>query len=151
MFNIYNWYNNKDVMRLEILKGYVFRMYPNVFQKELIEKSFGCSRFIYNYYLNDKQREYKENGKSKTAYDQIKASPDLCIDKPFLKEVDSCILRNSIFNLDNAYQKFYKEHKGYRNKKEIGNIKSAVIKKEEMKEVLKIHMLIISKFKEIKH
>ena len=54
---------------LKILKGYVFRMYPNIFQKELIEKSFGCSRFIYNYYLNDKQREYKENGKSKTAYD----------------------------------------------------------------------------------
>ena len=166
---------------MKILKGYVFRMYPNVFQKELIEKSFGCSRFIYNYYLNDKQREYKEKGKSKSAYEQIKTLPDLCIDKPFLKEVDSCILRNSIFNLDNAYQKFYKERtgypkykrkgihesyktnnikstykgkeynsieidltertiklpklgkvkiKGYRNKKEIGNIKSAVIKKE---------------------
>ena len=166
---------------MKILKGYVFRMYPNVFQKKLIEKSFGCSRFIYNYYLNDKQREYKEKGKSKTAYDQIKALPELCKEKPFLKEVDSCILRNSIFNLDNAYQKFYKEHigypnykrkgihenyktnnikstykrkeynsikidltertiklpklgkvkvRGYRNKKEIGNIKSAVIKKE---------------------
>ena len=166
---------------MKILKGYVFRMYPNIFQKEMIEKSFGCSRFIYNYFLEEKQNEYREKGRSKTAYDQIKTLLVLCKDKPFLKEVDSCTLRNSIFHLDNAYQKFFKEHtgypnykrkgihesyktnnikntykekeyhsieinlkektiklpklgkvkiRGYRNKKEIGTIKSAVIKKE---------------------
>ena len=30
----------------------------------------------------------------------------------WLKEVDSCLLRCSIFNLDNAYQKYFKENKG---------------------------------------
>ena len=30
----------------------------------------------------------------------------------WLKEVDSCLLRCSIFNLDNAYQKYFKENNG---------------------------------------
>ena len=35
----------------KVLKGYTFRLYPSVEQKILIEKSFGCSRYIYNYFL----------------------------------------------------------------------------------------------------
>ncbi len=37
---------------INIIRGYIFRLYPNKEQKILIEKSFGCSRFIYNYFLN---------------------------------------------------------------------------------------------------
>ena len=36
----------------KIIKGYVFRLYPNTDQINLIEKSFGCSRYIYNYFLS---------------------------------------------------------------------------------------------------
>lgn len=32
-------------------KTYKFRLYPDKLQKELLNKSFGCTRFIYNYYL----------------------------------------------------------------------------------------------------
>ncbi len=53
---------------MKILKGYVFRMYSTEEQEELINKTFGCSRFIYNYFLDDKIKEYKEIGKSKSAY-----------------------------------------------------------------------------------
>ena len=35
---------------MKILKGYVFRMYPTEEQEELINKTIGCSRFIYNYF-----------------------------------------------------------------------------------------------------
>ena len=42
----------------KIIRGYVFRLYPTMEQKILIEKSFGCYRYIYNYFLN------KTNGKS---------------------------------------------------------------------------------------
>ena len=45
-----------DMMQ-KVLKGYTFRLYPNLEQKILIEKSFGCSRYIYNYFLD------KTNGK----------------------------------------------------------------------------------------
>ena len=84
---------------MKILKGYVFRMYPDEKQEELINKTFGCSRFIYNYFLDDKIKEHKEIGKSKSAYDQIKLIPILSKEKEWLKEVDSCALRTSLFNL----------------------------------------------------
>ena len=42
-------------------KSFKFRLYPNKLQLELINKSFGCSRFIYNYYLsNIKNNGYKD-------------------------------------------------------------------------------------------
>ena len=92
---------------MQILKGYVFRMYPTENQEELINKTIGCSRFIYNHFLGDKIKEYKKTGKSKTAYDQIKLIPSLSKEKPWLKEVDSCALRNSLFNLEDAYKRFF--------------------------------------------
>ena len=91
---------------MKILKGYVFRMYPTKEQEALINKTIGCSRFIYNHFLDDKIKEYKETGKSKSAYDQIKLIPPLSKEYPFLKEVDSCALRNSLFNLEDAYKRF---------------------------------------------
>ena len=41
-------------------KAYKFRIYPNKEQEILIQKTFGCSRFIYNYYLAKKIEMYKE-------------------------------------------------------------------------------------------
>ena len=57
---------------------------------------------IYNYVLNNKIKEYKIAGKSKTPYDQIRLIPSLSKEYQFLKEVDSCALRTSIFNLEDA-------------------------------------------------
>ena len=45
---------------MQVLKGYVFRMYPTKEQQELINKTIGCSRFIYNHFLDDKIKEYKK-------------------------------------------------------------------------------------------
>ena len=41
-------------------KSFKFRLYPNELQLELINKSFGCSRFIYNHYLDYKDKIYQE-------------------------------------------------------------------------------------------
>ncbi len=57
---------------MQILRGYVSRLYPSRKQKELIDKTIGSSKFIYNYFLEDKIKEYKETDKSKSAYDQGK-------------------------------------------------------------------------------
>ena len=35
-----------------INNAYKFRLYPNINQKELISKTLGCNKFIYNYFLN---------------------------------------------------------------------------------------------------
>ncbi|WP_313126970.1 helix-turn-helix domain-containing protein, partial [Clostridioides difficile] len=35
-------------------KAYKFRMYPNKKQQELINKTFGCCRFVYNKFFKEK-------------------------------------------------------------------------------------------------
>ena len=94
-------------------KAYKFRLYPNQKQKELINKTFGSTRLVYNYYLDKKIKEYETNNKSLSIYECIKDLKNLYIDYPFLKEVDSMTLRCSLFDLDNAYNKFFKGKTGY--------------------------------------
>ena len=96
-----------------INKAYKFRLYSNKNQKELINKTFGCTRLVYNYYLDKKIKEYENNKNSLSCYECINDLKNLYIEYPFLKEVDSMSLRSSLFNLDNAYNKFFKEKSGY--------------------------------------
>ncbi len=92
-----------------MLKAYVFRMYPNEKQKQIINQTIGNSRFIYNYFLDEKIKEYKETGKSKSAYEQIKCIPYLTTQYPWLKECDSCALRNFLTEMvtQNSKRKTY--------------------------------------------
>ena len=89
-------------------KAYKFRLYPNDNQKELIHKTFGCTRFVYNHFLN----KCKENRYIKS-YDMCKELKCLLEEYPFLKEIDSCSLRNSIFNLEDSYKNFFNKRSGY--------------------------------------
>ena len=89
-------------------KTYKFRMYLIDSQKILVHKTFGCTRFVYNHFLN----KCKENGYQK-AYDMCKELKELVVEYPFLKEVDSCSLRNSIFNLEDSYKNFFSKRSGY--------------------------------------
>ena len=98
---------------MKINKAYKFRLYPSNEQKILINKTFGCTRLVYNYYLNKKQELYKNEKKNLSSYDCIKDLKNLYIEYPFLKEVDSMSLRCALFDLDNSYQKFFKDKKGY--------------------------------------
>ena len=44
-----------------ITKSYRYRIYPNKKQEKLIQKTFGCTRFVYNYFLNLRIEKYKNN------------------------------------------------------------------------------------------
>lgn len=88
-------------------KSYRFRMYPTTSQIELIHKTFGCTRLVYNYYLEKK----KEGNLS--CFDMIKDLKNLQAEYPYLKEVDSCSLRCSLFNLDDAFKRYYKKQGSY--------------------------------------
>ena len=43
-------------------KAYKFRLYPNFEQRILFEKTFGCSRFIWNQMLADRKAHYEKTG-----------------------------------------------------------------------------------------
>lgn len=94
-------------------KAFKYRIFPNKQQQELIQKTFGCVRFVYNYYLN-KRKEMYENDKTTFTYNMCsKDLTSLKKDLEWLKEVDSVGLQSSLKDLDYAYQKFFKEHTGY--------------------------------------
>ena len=89
--------------------AYKFRMYPNDKQKELINKSFGCGRLIYNHYL----AKIKEEGYT-NCYTNIKDyTSKLKYDYPFLQEIDSIIIRKEIFNLEDNLKRYYNNGFGY--------------------------------------
>lgn len=94
---------------MKVLKGYVFRLYPNVEQKILINKTIGSARFIYNIFLRDRIDAYNNTKKGKSAYDQNIMIPSLLVKYPFLKEVDSYSLRNASRDLECAYDHFFKQ------------------------------------------
>jgi len=118
----FGWYNvstQKEMVTIFLNKAYKFRLYPTKEQEILINKTFGCTRLVYNYYLNMKQELYKQNKKTISCYETIKDLKNLSNEKQFLKEIDSIALRTTLFDLDNAYQKFFKvkkEYPKYKNK-----------------------------------
>lgn len=94
-------------------KAYKYRIYPNKKQKEIIAKTFGCCRFVYNKYLAKRIELYEKN---KESFSYVQCANDmkkLKTELGWLKEVDSTTLQSSLKDLDFAYQKFFKEHSGY--------------------------------------
>lgn len=106
-----------------INKAYKFKLYPNEEQKVLINKTLGCNRLVYNYYLNKKKELYEISKESISYFECNKDIPNLEIEYPFLKEVDSMSFRCSLKDLDNAYKKFFKEKNGYPKFKKRNNKK----------------------------
>lgn len=96
---------------MEQMKAYKIRIYPSEIQKELIEKSFGCTRFVYNNMLALQIKTYKEEGKSYSKNELVKMIPSLKKEYIWLKEVDSTSLQASIYDLDSAYKNFFREIK----------------------------------------
>ncbi len=92
-------------------KSYKFRIYPNESQKLQLLKTFGCCRFIYNYYLNKRIELYK-NDKQTMNYNACSANlTNLKNELTWLKEVDKFALQNSLKDLDRAFQNFFREIK----------------------------------------
>lgn len=88
---------------------YRYRIYPNKNQKELIEKTFGCCRYVYNYFLHLRIEERKKGKPYLTFYDTVKLLTPLKNENIWLKEPDKDALQKSLQDLDNAYKKFFRE------------------------------------------
>ena len=97
-----------------MLKAYKYRIYPNTEQKIQIAKTFGCCRFVYNCTLAYRKEKYEKEKKSVSRTDcNNYCNRELKKENEWLREVDKFALTNAIYNMDSAYQKFFKEHAGY--------------------------------------
>ena len=144
---------------MKIYKAYKFRIYPNKEQQELINKTLGCTRFVYNTMLYEKEKLYKENKITKSKKECIKELPFLKQTYPWLMEVDSMALANTIFDLENAFKNFYrtKNYPKYKDKYSKNSYRTNYIKnnyKDKIYENIKLDMInktiTLPKLKDIK-
>ncbi len=142
-----------DIMNM--YKSYQFRLYPTDQQIIQIQKTFGCTRLVYNHYLEKRKKD------NLTCFDMIKDLPNLYQECPFLKEVDSCSLRCSLFDLDDAFKRYfnhqnncpkfkgkYSSKRSYRTNYITSTYKEK--KYENIKVDLKRKVITLPKLKEVK-
>lgn len=98
-----------------MIKNYKFRLYPNKTQQIQLNQCMGCVRFIYNWALDIKIKNYEEQKEIEVKEDRSyismgeisKRIPDLKKEYPFLKEAVSTSLIHSLKNLDLAFKNFF--------------------------------------------
>jgi len=91
---------------LNVLK---VRIYPNKEQEIALAKNFGCSRFVFNYYLNKTNTQYQETGKGLTYCQMAKDLTQLkkLSDYEWLQEPTAAVLQQSLKNLESAFKNFF--------------------------------------------
>lgn len=100
-------------------RAFKYRFYPSQSQEVLLRKTMGCSRFVYNHFLALSIQEWTTNQKKMSFYEtsslltQLKKEED----KSWLNEVSSVALQQSLQNLQEAYNNFFK---GLKKKQKVG-------------------------------
>ncbi|MGC9772286.1 IS200/IS605 family element RNA-guided endonuclease TnpB [Fervidobacterium islandicum] len=88
---------------------YRYRIYPNKQQKLQLSKTFGCTRFVWNYFLAWREERYKEQKLATTEAECRKHLNSVLKEQyPWLREVDKFALEDALIRLDNAYNRFFK-------------------------------------------
>ena len=101
----------------KINRTYKFRLYPNKVQADLLARHFGCARFVYNYFLNQRKEQYRLTGKSDNYYAQANTLTALKKQEEttWLKEVNSQTLQFAIRSLEVAYTNFFQKRAKFPN------------------------------------
>ena len=110
------------------IKGFKFPIYPTPDQIELLEKSFGCCRFIWNKALNDAKAEYESYMMFKdtymvnppikpnlTGFSFVNKLPKYKAEFPWLYDTPANVLQQTMLHLGTAFSTFFKNRKGYPN------------------------------------
>lgn len=89
--------------------AYRLRIYPNEEQRTILKYTFGCVRYVTNYFLALRVKKYREEGVRLSYEDtsalltQLKKEPG----KEWLKEVSSVPIQQSLRHLDRAFKNFF--------------------------------------------
>lgn len=105
---------------------YKFRLYPTKEQKKLMDQSIGCSRYMYNWALEQRNKAYEAKEPFPSNYDLANNIKYLKKDEKtsWLKEADSNALQIAIQNNGAAFKNFFKhnaKHPVKRKKRSSGS------------------------------
>ena len=90
-------------------KSYKYRIYPNAAQRELIARTCGCARWVYNKALETRSAAWERDKSTISCNDLIKTIPVWKKENPWLAEADSIALQQAVRDLDKAFQSFFRE------------------------------------------
>ena len=97
-----------------MLRAYKYRIYPTKADKILLEKHFGSCRFVYNYFLSYRKEEHEKGNKISYLITQKELTQIKHLDQySWLNEVSSQSLIVAIQQLDDAYERFFRQKGGY--------------------------------------
>jgi len=98
-------------------KAFKVTLIPNCSQEVLINKTIGCSRFVYNRFLARRKELYSVQQKTLNYSGCSKELTQLKKEIEWLTEVDKFALQNSLKNLETAYKNFFADLKKPKNKR----------------------------------
>lgn len=112
-----------------MLKAYKYRIYPTEKQQELLTQQFGIGRFVYNWVLSEKRKEYAtfkiwnenqvgDKPKYNSAFDYNKVLTTLKKELTWISEAHSQTIQQEIAHLFHAYERFYVKVKERKAKKQ---------------------------------
>ena len=96
-----------------MLKAIKIRIYPTVEQVDFINKQLGCCRFVYNNCLAFRKDSYQNEHVSISSSEAVKHITVLKKDNEWLKDVHSKVLQQSVRDMNQAYDNFFKLHRGF--------------------------------------
>lgn len=134
-------------------KTYKFRIYPTAEQEVLLAKHFGCTRFVYNHFLNERKEQYQKDKKSDNYYAQAKSLTEIKkkAETEWLKEVNSQTLQFALRSLDTAFLNFFRgnaqfpkfksrKHKNTFTIPQFGSVSNRLLYIPKFKDGIKINL-----------
>lgn len=100
---------------MKLIRGYKFRIYPNEKQRQMIQQTFGCARFVYNHFLVIGRDRWSKGWaqfscpKQSRMLTELKHKPDF----GWLKVPDDEALRRALKSLHLSFQRFYEKRSGF--------------------------------------
>lgn len=96
-------------------KAYKYRFYPTEEQVQILAKTFGCCRYVYNWALRERTDTYYQRGE-RLSYEgtaQLLTVLKKQEDHQWLNEVSSVPLQQSLRHLDRAFRNFFAGRAAY--------------------------------------
>src|SRR6266704_3436201 len=108
-------------------RAYRYRFYPTAQQQQILARTFGCCRYVYNWALQQKTDAYYQRGERLYYYDLSIGLTNLKkqVTTHWLSEVSSVPLQQALRHLDRAFLNFFEGRAKYPAFKKKRNRQSA--------------------------
>nr|BAL53740.1 transposase [uncultured Gammaproteobacteria bacterium] len=130
---------------------WTFRCYPTKEQEQVLARTFGCVRFVYNRFLHERTAAFARGERmnyvqTSAALTQLKSDPEYA----WLNEVSSVPLQQSLRHLQTAFRNFFDKRAGYPTFKKKSGQQSAEYTRSAFRFEIDNQRLLITKLGRLK-